>query len=52
MPSEILPFRDQIPSNDFMATSQIDGDTSWMQPACQVTQVDGPDEQVIECGCT
>ena len=40
---EILqPFQDQIPSNDFQATLPIVGDTSWMQPPCQV----------IECGCT
>ena len=45
-------FQNQSPSNDFVATPQIVYDTSWMQPPCQVTQVDGPDEQVIECGCT
>ena len=46
--SFILSFQDQSPSDDFLATPpQIVYDTSWMQPPCQVTQVDGPDELVV-----
>ena len=45
--SYILPFQNQRPSNDFLATPQIVYDTSWMPRPCQVTQVDGPDELAV-----
>ena len=45
--SYILPFQNQRPSDDFLATPQIVYDTSWMPRPCQVTQVDGPDELAV-----